>query len=123
MDHDVKAVANVFYKLARADGKRPTAAEYQYCAWLAQELSKKTLGEKLFNDRIEFVGFTSRPYIAALHQAFGEGEVTRRLETRTRPIKEETPEWKVIRAAWMQFDYEQRHGTAASDVTARQAGT
>lgn len=117
MDHDVKAVANVFYKLAREDKRYLTNLEYQKCVCLAQDLSFKVLGEELFSEpwRESVVG---RIVPSLYNTSPANGWIKRRWETRTPPIEVESPAWKVIRAAWMQFDYEQRHGTSAHNETA-----
>lgn len=109
MHHDVKAISNVFYKLARAEKRYLTNLDYQRLVCIAQELSVKVLGEPLFADRIvDSVDGRLVPRLYdALYLQVREGAVRGRLETRTRPIKEESPAWKVCRAAWLQFDVEQ----------------
>jgi hypothetical protein len=115
MDHDVKAVANVCFKLAREDKRYLTNLEYQRLVVLAQDLSMRTMGEPLWDGCwVESVDGRLVPNLwDALRLKTESGVVRGRLETKSPPIKEETPAWKVIRAAYMQFDYEQRHAASA----------
>lgn len=104
MDHDSKAVANVFFKLARREGRRLTSVEYQRLVGQAHSLCLNVLKEPLVRDRV--CEYTFGPMVPVLLQAFKEyddGPVTRRLLTDTPPIKEDDPAFKVIRAAWTQF--------------------
>lgn len=106
MDHDVKAVANVLYKIARTEGKHLTASEYQQVCLIADRLSRQVMHEPLFND---LVLDGTIPALAAAHKPYGDLPIRMRLETRTPPIKEESPAWKAIRMAWVEFDYLKRH--------------
>lgn len=113
MDHDVKAVANVFYKLAGADGKYLTNLEYQKLVCTAQDMSLTALREPLFADWWSESGVGR--IVPRLYGALPEtGEIRRRLETRTPPIKEESSAWKVIRMAYIRCDYEWRHAQDTS---------
>lgn len=115
MDHDVKAVANVFYKLAREDKRYLTNLEYQQSLCVAQDLCVKVLGEPLFDAQ-----WKERPVGRVVPEIYdslpANAFVRSRWQTSTRPITVESPAWKVIRAAYLETDYKWRHGQAASDT-------
>lgn len=101
VNHDAKAVANAFYKLARKEGKRLTNMQLQKLVYIAHGFSLGLLGEPLFTDGVYAWEFG--PVIPPLYEElkqYGAGEVKARLHTRTPPIQEDSPEMKVVRAVW-----------------------
>ncbi len=99
MAHDAKAVANAFYKLAGS--KKLTNMQLQKLVYIAHGFNLAVNGEPLFNDGVYAWQFG--PVIPPLYEAlkqYGAGEVTARLETRTPPIEDYTPEMRIIRAVW-----------------------
>lgn len=101
MSHDAKAIANVFYKLARSEGKRLTNMQLQKLVYIAHGFNLAVLDEALFDDTVR--AWEYGPVIPALYdelKQYGAGEVKARLLTRTPPVKEDDPEMKVIRAVW-----------------------
>jgi uncharacterized phage-associated protein len=101
MNHDSKAVANVFYKLARKDGGWLTNMQVQKLVYIAHGYHLGVLAEPLFRETVYAWQFG--PVIPALYDAlkiYGADKVKKRLETATRPIKSDSPEWKVIEVVW-----------------------
>lgn len=105
MQHDAKAVANEFILLANKDGHRKlTNMQLQKLVYIAHGFNLAVLGESLFADRVYAWEFG--PVIPALYddlKVYGAGEVKKRLYTKTGRIKEDRPEWKVIRAVWNSY--------------------
>lgn len=101
MNHDSKAVANVFYKLARKDGGWLTNMQMQKLVYIAHGYHLGLLGDPLFRETVYAWQFG--PVIPPLYDAlkvYGADRVKKRLETSTRPIEIDSSEWKVVEVVW-----------------------
>ena len=101
MDHDAKAVANAFYKIARKDSRWLTNMQMQKLVYIAHGFYLGALDEPLFRDRVYAWQFG--PVIPPLYDAlkeYGADVVRKRLETSTPPIEPESTESKVIEVVW-----------------------
>jgi uncharacterized phage-associated protein len=104
MAYDAKAIANVFYKLARSEGKYLTNMQLQKLVYIAHGFNLAVLGEPLFSDSVH--AWEYGPVIPSLYEelkSYGAEEVKRRLLTKTPPVKPDDPEMKVIRAVWNSY--------------------
>ena len=91
MNHDSKAVANVFYKLARKDGGWLTNMQMQKLVYIAHGYHLGLLGDPLFRETVYAWQFG--PVIPPLYDALkvcGADRVKKRLETSTRPIENDS---------------------------------
>lgn len=114
MDHDAKAVANAFLRLAKSEAL--TNLQIQKLVYIAHGYNLAVLDEPLFRDRVYAWQFG--PVIPALYDAlkqYGSGEVKRRLLAETPRISEDSAEWKVIRSVWN--SYSRFTGSALSSMT------
>jgi uncharacterized phage-associated protein len=104
MDHDAKAVANAFIKLAKRDRVALTNMQLQKLVYIAHGYSLALLGEPLFRDKVYAWQFG--PVVPSLYdelKQYGAGQVKKPLYTETPKIEEEGPDWKVIRGVWNSY--------------------
>jgi uncharacterized phage-associated protein len=118
MDHDSKAVANVFISLSKGDRDRKylTNMQIQKLVYIAHGFNLAALGEPLFRDRVYAWQFG--PVIPSLYDAlkeYGSGEVKHALSAYTPQIKTNSREWKVIKSVW--DGYGQFSGPKLSSMT------
>ncbi len=104
MNHDAKAVANAFIKLAKQERTRLTNLQLQKLVYIAHGYSLALLSQPLFRDKV--FAWQFGPVVPPLYEElkqYGSGEVKRPLFTETPPIEEESPGWKVIRGVWNSY--------------------
>jgi uncharacterized phage-associated protein len=104
MDHDAKAVANAFLKLAKRERVPLTNMQLQKLVYIAHGYCLALLRQPLFRDQV--FAWQFGPVVPALYdelKQYGSGQVKKPLYTETPPIEEESPGWKVIRGVWNSY--------------------